>query len=643
MTYTELFSGIRVGNLFLKNRIIFPPISTNLASVSGELTPEFIDHYKRRAKGGAAMITLENMCIQFPEARHGATQPRIDDDSFIPGLSLLAYEIHRYGSLAFMELTHPGLYSDLSLSDGRQPVAPSAVSLRKDGVVPREMTEEDIENMADIFAQAALRAKKAHFDGVEIEAAHGLLVNQFMSPLTNKRSDQFGGSLENRVRFAQLILKRIKDLCGAEYPVMARIGAIDFVKGGVTIEEGAQMAKLFGEMGYAALHADIGFGSKEKRLEPMQYPEAWRGYLAAEFKKAGVPVPVVAVGMIRNPRRAEEILRKGEADLIGLGRALIADPDWPLKAQTGREKEIKRCIGCNECIKARHEEGTAVRCGVNPTVGRLESDEILLPATPTKKILIVGAGPAGLEAAVTLKKRGHNVTIWEKENYIGGALKLGAVPPGKEKINWLIEYYEHMLEKLAIPVCFEKNATVEAVEAFQPDVVIISKGANYSMPPIKGFDLNHVLSFAEILKGNVHISNSHVVVGGGGLVGCETALHLRQMGNDVTIVEMLPDVAIGMEPISRDFLLRELREKGVKVKTSAPVKEIRQNVVLVGGNGQDEELPLDYFVAAFGGRPDHTLADALKNKFEVYSLGDATRVGKIIDAVQNGYGIGRLI
>ncbi len=641
MTHEHLFSGIRVGSLFLKNRIIFPPISTNLAAISGELTPEFIDHYKRRAKGGAAIVTLENMCIQFPEARHGATQPRIDSDSFISGLSRLAYEIHRYGSLAFMELTHPGLFSDLKLSEGRTPVAPSAVSIRPDGVLPRELTEDEIEDMAEIFAQAALRAKKAHFDGVEIEAAHGLLVNQFMSPLTNKRNDKYGGSLENRVRFAKLIIKKIKELCGANYTVTARIGAIDFVDGGVTIEEGAQMAKLFGEMGYAAVHADVGFGNKEKRLEPMQYPEAWRGYLAEEFKKAGVPVPVVAVGMIRNPWRAEEILRKGEADLIGLGRALIADPDWPIKAQANRGREIKRCIGCNECIKARHEEGTAIRCGVNPTVGRLESDEILMPAIQPKKILIVGAGPAGLEAAITLKKRGHNVTIWEKEKYIGGALKLGCVPPGKEKINWLIEYYDYMLEKLNIPIYFEKTATAEAVETFEPDMVIISKGADYSMPPIKGFDLDRVLTFTDILKGDVEIKDSRVIVGGGGLVGCETALHLRELGNDVTIVEMLPDVAIGMEPISRDFLLRELKEKGVKLKTSSPVKEIRKDSILIGTDGDSESLPADYFVAAFGGRPDHSLYNELKEKFEIYQLGDASKVGKIIDAVQNGYGIGK--
>ncbi len=531
MNYPNLFSPIRVGNLILKNRIIFPPISTNFASTTGEVTPELVYHYKRRAQGGAAMVTLENMCIQFPQARHGTTQPRIDDDSFIAGLSRVAYAIHAYHSLAFMELTHPGLFSSLKLSGNKKPLAPSAVDLRPDGVLPKELSEEEILEIAEMFAQAALRAKTAHFDGVEIEAAHGLLVNQFLSPLTNKRSDRYGGSFDKRMRFAGLIIERIKALCGEHFTVMARIGAQDFVAGGVTIEEGAKIARAFEEMGYAAVHADVGFGSKEKRLEPMGYPEAWRSYMAEAFKKEGLKIPVVAVGMIRNPQQAEAILKNNGADLIGLGRTLIADPDWPLKAQMGRSKEIKRCIGCSECIKARHDEGTAIRCGVNPTVGFLEADEMLMPALPPKNILIVGAGPAGLEAAVTLKKRGHRVTIWEKESRIGGALALGAIPPGKEKINWLIEYYEYMVKKWDIPLEFGKEASLQGIRAFKPDVVVLSHGADYAGPPIPGLDGKNVLPFQKILNREVLPVNKKIVVGGGGLVGCETALHLRELGN----------------------------------------------------------------------------------------------------------------
>ncbi len=643
MKYPNLFSPLKVGNLLFKNRIVFPPISTNFASVSGEVTPEFIYHYARRARGGAAMVTLENMCIQFPDARHGATQPRIDDDSFIPGLSRVAYDIHKYGSVAFMELTHPGLFSSLPLSHNKTPMAPSPVPLRPDGVLPHEMTVDEIDDMADIFAEAALRAQKAHFDGVEIEAAHGLLVDQFLSPLTNKRTDRFGGSFENRLRFSKLIIDKIKELCGVSYPVTARIGVVDFAEGGISIEEGVRIARAYEEMGYAAVHADVGFGAKEKRLEPMPYPENWRGYMAEALKKAGLTIPVIAVGMIRNPERAENILTTQGADLIGLGRTLIADPDWPLKAELGRSKEIKRCIGCSECIKARHEEGTALRCGVNPALGRLEADEILYPVLKAKNILIIGAGPAGLEAAVTLGKRGHQVTLWEKENYIGGALKSGAVPPGKEKISWLIEYYDYMLKTLQISIELNKKATLDSVNRFHPEVVIVSTGADYTAPPITGIEQESVLSFQEVLNDHPDISGKQIVVGGGGLVGCETALHLRKHGNEVTIVEMLPEIAVGMEPISRDYLLRELQEQGVKYMTHAPVREIQKGAVRVGNNGKSKSIPMDLFISAFGGHPDTNLYLELKKQYETYQIGDAGKVGKIIDAVQAGFSLGKTL
>jgi len=640
MNYSHLFSPLRVGNLIFKNRVVFPPIATNFASVNGEVTSEMIYHYGRRAKGQAAMVTIENMCLQFPEARHGTTQPRVDDDRFIAGLSRVAYEIHKHNGLAFMELTHPGLFSSLALSQNTTPVAPSAVKLRPDGILPRELRPDEIEAIAAVFARAALRAKTAHFDGVEIEAAHGLLVDQFLSPFTNKRTDEFGGSLENRLRFSKMIIDKIKQLCTTDFTVTARLGVVDFVDGGTTIELGVEIAKAYAEMGYAAVHADVGFGAKEKRLEPMQYPEAWRGYLAEALKNGGVNIPVIAVGMIRNPQRAEKILETGGADLIGLGRALIADPDWPLKTQMGRAGEIKRCIGCSECIKARHQEGTALRCGVNPHVGRLETDEILSPVLQKKTILVIGAGPAGLEAAVTLKQRGHNVAVWEKEAYIGGALVLGAVPPGKEKITWLIEYYEYMLEKLHIAVAFNKKVTLKAVRDMQPDVVVIGIGADYTPPPIKGMDKTLVKSFRDVLNHNIIIQGKNVIVGGGGLVGCETALYLRDQGNAVTIVEMLPEIATGMEPISRGYLLHEMEEKGVVCKTSSPVQEIMEQGVRIGNN---EILYADLFIAAFGGRQDRSLYMKLKQYYPTYQIGDVYKVGKIIDAVHSGFALGKQI
>ncbi len=610
-----LFSEIKIGSLTLKNRIIFAPISTNLADSTGNVTPELIYHYKRRAMGGAAIITIENMCISYPDGRKGATQPRIDDNSFIPGLSRLAYAIHSHGSLAFMELTYPYI-SELN-----------------------ELTEDVINNLAEKYAKAAYRAKIAHFDGVEIEAAHGLLVNQFLSPYTNRRTDKFGGSLENRARFAKIIIEKIKDLCGQTFPVSARLPVIDFVKDGINLNEGVQIAKLFEKMGYVAVHADVGFGSKEKRLEPMQYPEGWRVYLAETLKQGGLKIPVIAVGMIRNPVFAEGILESGKADLVALGRTLIADPDWPIKAESGRDKEIKRCIGCSECIKAIHDEGTAIRCGINPTVGKLESDELMLKSTEQKKILIIGAGIAGLEAAITAKRRGHIVEVWEKEETIGGALKLATIPPGKEKLNWLLEYYDYMIKKLGITIKFNYDATLEKIDCFNPDAIIIATGARSCIPSIKGIKNSNVVPAKDVLNGKIKIRGKKVVVGGGGLVGCETALFLATQDNDVTIVEMLPALATDMETLSRKYLLRELDEHNVKYLLSAPVKEITENSVIAG----DKELLMDYFIIAFGGLPDYTLYNQLKNKYETYIAGDTSKVGKIINAVSQGYSIGKTV
>ena len=640
MKYKALFSELRVGSLILGNRIVFPPISTNLASVNGEVCPAFVYHYARRAKGGAAVVTLENMCIQYPDARHGATQPRIDDDRFIPGLSMVSYEVHCYGSLAFMELTHPGLFSDMEHSEGKIPVAPSVVDLRGDHILPKELTKDEIYQIVEIFAQSALRAKKAQFDGVEIEAAHGLLVNQFLSPLTNKRTDEFGGSLRNRVRFAELIWGQIKELCGRDFTVTARLGAIDFIDGGIDLDEGVRIAKAFEEIGYAAVHADIGFGDKEKRLEPMQYPEAWRTYLAEALKKGGLKIPIIAVGMIRNPSVAEKIIESKKADLVALGRTLIADPDWPIKVETGREKEIKRCIGCSECIKARHEEGTAIRCGVNPSVGKSELDEILTPAISKRKVAVIGAGPAGLEIAVTLAKRGHNVEVFEKETQIGGALRLATIPPGKEKLSWLLEYYDYMLKSLNIRLHPGREIGEDDIDSINPDVVILANGSRCLIPPIKGIDSENTITFRKVLNGEIDIKNKNVVVGGGGLVGCETALYLADKGNNVVILEMLPEIALGMEPISKGYLLKELKEKKVRYFTNATVREIKENEVIYGDS---RSIIANYFIIAFGSKPDHTLFNKIREKYETYLLGDATHIGKIIDAIHSGFAVGKSI
>ena len=637
MAYKKLFSEIKFGRLNLKNRIIFAPVSTNLADAGGNVTPELAYHYRRRAQGGASLITLENMCIIYPDARSGATQPRVDSDDFIPGLSRISNDIHLFGSYASMELTHPGIFSETEIS-GRHPIGPSSLDLRSDGMIPRELDEKGIGEIVEGFAGAASRAKAAGYDGVEIEAAHGLLVNQFLSPYTNKRNDKFGGSTENRLRMAEMIIRRINDLCGRSFPVSARLPVMDNVQGGITADEGVKIARGFEELGYCALHADFGLGDKERRLEPMQYAEGWRTFLAKALKDGDVKVPVIAVGVIRNPSYASEILESNAADVIALGRGLIADPDWPRKALAGNEGEIKRCIGCSECIKARHDEGTSIRCGVNPTVGRNECDEILPVARRAKKILVVGAGISGLEAAMVSKMRGYDVEIWERGERMGGALLAASSPPGKEKLFWLLEYYDHMLRKLGIEIKFNREATPDDIRGSGFDAVIVAAGSRCYMPATDR--RNDIISAKKVLERKLEFKGSRIVVGGGGLVGCETALYLAAQGNDVTIVEMLPQLALDMESLSRGHLLKELKRYNVKMITGKGIKQIHErHITLEGG----DEIPMDYFIVAFGGYSDRSLYGELKEDYETYLVGDASRAGKIVDAVSSGYFTGRMI
>jgi 2,4-dienoyl-CoA reductase-like NADH-dependent reductase (Old Yellow Enzyme family)/thioredoxin reductase len=640
----KLFEPCAIGQMTLENRIIMPPISTNLAGDDGKVTDRFIFHYAERARGGAALITVENVCVDYPLARHGAAEPRIDGDVFIPGLLRLTKAVHEAGSLIAVELTHPGMNARLQFTEGQTPIAPSALPRASDGLVPRQLPTEEVRTVRDRFVAAAWRAHQAGFDAVELQACHGLLINQFLSPLTNHRQDAYGASLENRCRFLAEIIAGIKRHLAEDFPVMVRLVAEDLLTGGITPREGLDIARRVEDAGADAIHPDFGLGGKEKRLEPMPYPQAWRVFLAERTKQA-VSVPVIAVGVIREPRVAEQILRARKADLVALGRALIADPDWPTKARAGEEDLIRRCFGCNECVRARHVEDAPLRCSANPAVGLSEAQCRIERATEPRRVLIIGGGPAGMEAARVAALRGHHVVLYERECHLGGALAIAALPPGKEKLNWITEYYIRELARLDVDIHLGEEVDATRVRYLAPDAVVLATGSKPTIPSIDGADGPGVIAAQELLAllaegvrtQDVHFEGRRVIIVGGGMLGLETAAHVSSQGGRATVLKRYQTIGSDIEPLYRDYLLRQLNEQGVEIITQVTVESIQEEAVRIRDeSGESRMIPADRVVLARGAEPADELVGELEG-FRLIVIGDALRPRKILDAIREGF------
>nr|PZN05356.1 MAG: NADH oxidase [Bacillota bacterium] len=643
----NLFSEGRIGKLTVRNRIVMPPMATNLANEDGSVSQKLIDYYVARAKGGVGLIILENVQVSYPQGKNVACQLRLDDDKYTAGFFELAEAVHNYGAKIFMQIHHAGRQTTPGITEGIQPVAPSPVPCGFLKVQPRELTLEEIEDIIQRFVNTAVRAKTAGFDGIELHGAHGYLIGQFMSPRTNKRVDQYGGSLERRMRFPLEIIRRIKEAVGDDYPISFRFSADEFIEGGNTLEEGKQIAKMLEEAGVHVLHVSSGiYESMPTILETSRFEQGWRLYLAETIKKI-VNIPVITVGVIRDPEFAEEIIASGKADFVAIGRGLIADPEWPRKAKEGRFDEVRKCISCNVgCIGGHVFYNRRLRCSINPCVGHEALYSEIKQSPEKKKVVVVGGGPAGMQAAIVAAKKGHSVVLLEKEQKLGGQLELAAIPPGKSKINWFNEWLKGELARAGVEVKTGVEADAEYVAALNPDLVILATGSEPIKPNIKGVSPEnaHVFQAWDVLRGKMDCKEGdQVVVVGGGLVGCETAHYLAEKGAKVTILEMLPEVASDMEPITRFDMMQILGKLGVKMKTNVIVTEITENgVVYMYKNGQQGFEPAQKVVISVGQSPvGKKLKDALEQKgIEVRVVGDAAKVGKIIDAVASGFQAG---
>ena len=637
----KLFQPCSIGKMQLKNRLVMPPMGNNFGAEDGSVTPQLIDYYNERAQGGAGLIITEMVSIDSPIGQRGIRQLRIDDDRYIPGLSRLAEQVHDSGGKMALQLCHAGLLA-ASNNFPLQPVAPSPVEYFGKKITVG-LAKAEIKDIINRFIQGAIRAKAAGFDGVEVHAAHSYLLAHFLSPYFNRRRDEYGSNVKNRARILLEIIDGIRNAAGEDYPIWCRINGMEYgLEGGLTIDEAREIALMAEAVGSAAIHVSAGgygtyFGYNRAG---MGQPEGNLAELAGEIKKA-VKVPVIAVGRI-NLKFGEKLLWESKADLVAIGRAQIADPYLIKKAIAGKLDDIRPCISCNVCVDDLTTLDVSLHCSVNACVGRERDCKIKLAKT-IKKVLVIGGGPAGMEAAIVAALRGHSVTIYEKQSQPGGKLNLAALPPGKEEIRPLIDFFVHQIQKRGINFELRKEADAASIKQLKPDVIILAAGCIPGIPPIPGVAGENVVFAEEVLSG-APIGHQVVIIGGG-LVGCETAEFLAKQGKEITVVEMLDELASGVGLSFKAGLIATLTAGGVKILTGAKCREINKDgVVIAGRNGKQQTLEADTIVIATGVRPDNRLLNDIKGLApEIHLVGDCVEPRRILEAISDGRRIGMLI
>ena len=683
MNYDMLFSPMKIGNVEIKNRIVMAPMCMGFGQYNGCATETMMNYYEERAKGGVGLIFTEITRINDITGASSFGQLGMSHDYQIPALKEMADRIHKHNCKVMVELHHPGR-QNLGLMIGTVPICnigskllgnmytkiltgaviPPGKVLQDKDIVPRtvapskcekskmsesvnrELSKKEIKKLICQFVEGAVRVQKAGCDGVELHASHGYLIQQFLSPNTNKRTDEYGGSLKNRMRFLLEIIDGIRKNCGKDFPIVVRLTVDEMYSKigqdgkGYNLEEGLKMAKILNDKGIDAIDvSSAAYDTFNYWLEPTTFTPGWRKYLACEVKKV-VDIPVIAANLIRSPKQAELQLEEGCQDFISLGRPLIADHYWAKKVKNDNENLVKRCVCCLYCFESMMNGAykyTHGKCSVNPFVGR--EDVKLKHNGNARKVVIIGAGCAGLTAAELLAKRGFDVTVFEKDSKQGGQLNLASKPPHKDKMNWVCEDLLANAVLAGAKVIFNTLATKEIIDSYSPQIVINATGGNAVHP--KAFSGNNISTVTEILDGSVKLKNKNVAVIGSGMTGLETSELLVSQGNKVTIIEMADEIAPSAWFQHVDDALPVLEKADTKFLTSHKLLSVSQSGIELEDlkSKKTISLKVDYVVLSLGVKPDTVLFDTIKNSsnYKVYNIGDSLKIGRIANATESAY------
>lgn len=648
--FPHVFSPLSLRGVTLKNRVAMMPMGSDFAGTNGELTDEHIKYYELRARGGTGLILVENVCVKYPEGSNGTTQLRLDKDCYIPRLYTMTEACHRHGACMGVQLNHAGA-SAMSSRIGMQPVSASNLPSKPGGELPRPLSRDELISIARDYGAAARRAVNAGFDLVEIHAGHSYLISQFLSPTMNDRTDEFGGCAKNRARFCRMVIDEVRKAVGPKVPISLRLSVDELIEGGNTMEDSLKYLEYLNEEidlfdASAALNPSIQYQIDTNYLE-----DGWRSYMAKavrdKFNK-----PTVTMGNIRNPQVAEDILTRGDADVIGMGRGLIADPDWCNKAKYGDVRTIRKCISCNVgCVGNRIGGNKPLRCTINPDLTEGEAYK-KKQVKKSCNVVVVGAGTAGLEAACTAAEVGCTVTLLEKEDHIGGlSVEISKIPAKKRLRDFpdYLAYRAGRLDNLTIRTGVE--TTVALIKEYNPDIVVNATGSVPLLPPIEGLfenlsnDGSAVYSILDMIE-NIEnypedLTGRKVVVVGGGAVGLDVVEFFAPRGADTTIIEMLPAIGNGLDASSTSNMKECMEKHHVRQMVNTALAKVNPHSFLVKYDGKEEELPFDYGFVCLGMKAHAPILSAIEEGFdgeevEVINIGDSVRARRIIDGTDAG-------